>query len=537
MVVAWSSRAGRPALAPTPSSPSGGRRCGRGGRSCRRDRRSRWCRAARRRAGRATRRHALGGRTSASPPSGRPRRRCSVTPSTAMAAAASQRREPARAAPAARSSGRRCRARRPWPTRTTPAGRPSTAAAISAAGEVGLVVGVGPDRQDRAQVGRRGGHGVGSSVWCRRHATEQHPIAAPLALTRSRRAPAAVSARERGARRIVIAMTRHHQPRPDRPRARAARPTCSSASAPGPASSTAPTPTSTRTSPSSASSATSPPPCPPHLGGWGWSLGQLAAQPAAPRPLRPGHRAGDDHALLLDRHRRRARARRRRRRCAGSSRRVVAGDVFAAGHAETGNDIPVLLSTCQAERVEGGYRLTGRKQFGSNGPVWRWLGAHAIDADAPGGPQIVHAFVERTSPGVTVVETWDTLGMRPTPEPRHDPRRRVRARRAHRPRRARRATATDLFLVGDEHVGAAAHRQRVPRHRRPGARAGRRRRPPQDVDRHRAGAYAYNPMVQHQVAEMYLELDAARRTRRPVRRRLGGRRRPRRRRGRPRCSR
>ena len=93
---------------------------------------------------------------------------------------------------------------------------------------------------------------------------------------------------------------------------------------------------------------------------------------------------------------------------------AVAGEVFAAGHAETGNDIPVLLSTCQAERVEGGYRLRGRKQFGSNGPAWRWLGAHAIDAPPPGGPQIVHAFVERSSPGVTVVETWDTLGMRPT---------------------------------------------------------------------------------------------------------------------------
>jgi alkylation response protein AidB-like acyl-CoA dehydrogenase len=55
-----------------------------------------------------------------------------------------------------------------------------------------------------------------------------------------------------------------------------------------------------------------------------------------------------------------------------------------------------------AERVEGGYRLTGHKQFGSNGPAWTWLGAHAIDADAPGGPQIVHAFVERSSDGVAV---------------------------------------------------------------------------------------------------------------------------------------
>jgi hypothetical protein len=45
---------------------------------------------------------------------------------------------------------------------------------------------------------------------------------------------------------------------------------------------------------------------------------------------------------------------------------AVAGEVFAAGHAEAGNDIPVLMSTGHAERVAGGYRLTGRKQFGSN---------------------------------------------------------------------------------------------------------------------------------------------------------------------------
>ena len=69
---------------------------------------------------------------------------------------------------------------------------------------------------------------------------------------------------------------------------------------------------------------------------------------------------------------------------------------------------------------------------------------------------------------------------------------------------------SDLFLVGDGDVGAAADRHRVPRHRRAGARAGRR---PAPAARRRspstAGAYAYNPMVQHQVAEMYLELDAA----------------------------
>src|SRR3546814_14235963 len=88
---------------------------------------------------------------------------------------------------------------------------------------------------------------------------------------------------------------------------------------------------------------------------------------------------------------------------------ALAGEVFAAGHAETGNDIPVLLSTCAAERVEGGYRLTGRKQFGSNGPAWRWLGAHAIVPDASGGPQIVHRSEERRG-GKRGVSTGRTRG-------------------------------------------------------------------------------------------------------------------------------
>ena len=38
---------------------------------------------------------------------------------------------------------------------------------------------------------------------------------------------------------------------------------------------------------------------------------------------------------------------------------AVRGQIFAAGHAESGNDIPLLLSTTRAERVDGGYRFTG----------------------------------------------------------------------------------------------------------------------------------------------------------------------------------
>jgi alkylation response protein AidB-like acyl-CoA dehydrogenase len=35
---------------------------------------------------------------------------------------------------------------------------------------------------------------------------------------------------------------------------------------------------------------------------------------------------------------------------------AAAGEVFAAGHAESGNDLTVILSTMKAERAEGGYR-------------------------------------------------------------------------------------------------------------------------------------------------------------------------------------
>lgn len=90
------------------------------------------------------------------------------------------------------------------------------------------------------------------------------------------------------------------------------------------------------------------------------------------------------------------------------------GAVFAAGHAESGNDIPVLLSTTKAERVEGGYRFTGRKAFGSLTPVWSYLGIHGMDMSDPAAPRIVHAFMPRDSSGYSIKETWDTLGMRAT---------------------------------------------------------------------------------------------------------------------------
>jgi alkylation response protein AidB-like acyl-CoA dehydrogenase len=95
-------------------------------------------------------------------------------------------------------------------------------------------------------------------------------------------------------------------------------------------------------------------------------------------------------------------------------REAAAGEVFAAGHAESGNDIPVLLSTTRAERAEGGYRFFGRKHFGSLTPVWTRMGLHAMETSDPAAPKIVHAFLSRDTPGYQIKDTWDVLGMRAT---------------------------------------------------------------------------------------------------------------------------
>ncbi|MFI5007365.1 MAG: acyl-CoA dehydrogenase family protein [Solirubrobacterales bacterium] len=95
-------------------------------------------------------------------------------------------------------------------------------------------------------------------------------------------------------------------------------------------------------------------------------------------------------------------------------RGAVNGEVYAAGHAETGNDLPVLLSTTKAERKDGGYAFTGRKSFGSLAPVWSYLGVHGMDTSDPAHPKVVHAFLHRDAKNYKVQETWDVLGMRST---------------------------------------------------------------------------------------------------------------------------
>ncbi|HWT21935.1 MAG TPA: acyl-CoA dehydrogenase family protein [Solirubrobacteraceae bacterium] len=100
--------------------------------------------------------------------------------------------------------------------------------------------------------------------------------------------------------------------------------------------------------------------------------------------------------------------------CAWILEAAADGHVFAAGHGEAGNDVPLSLSTTKAERVEGGWTFTGHKIFGSLSPVWTYFGLHGMDTSDPERPVVVHGFLSRDAGGYEIRETWDVLGMRAT---------------------------------------------------------------------------------------------------------------------------
>jgi alkylation response protein AidB-like acyl-CoA dehydrogenase len=93
---------------------------------------------------------------------------------------------------------------------------------------------------------------------------------------------------------------------------------------------------------------------------------------------------------------------------------AAAGHIFAAGHGEAGNDVPVFYSSAEATRVDGGWEFTGHKIFGSLSPVWTYLGLHGMDNSDPANPRVVHAFLSRDASGYRIEHTWDVLGMRAT---------------------------------------------------------------------------------------------------------------------------
>ena len=93
---------------------------------------------------------------------------------------------------------------------------------------------------------------------------------------------------------------------------------------------------------------------------------------------------------------------------------AAAGEVFAFGISEAGNDLVLFGSDTVAEpQADGSYAFTGTKIFTSLAPVWTQLGLHGLDTTSPDAPQMVYAFVPRTEAVVTR-DDWDTVGMRGT---------------------------------------------------------------------------------------------------------------------------
>lgn len=86
-----------------------------------------------------------------------------------------------------------------------------------------------------------------------------------------------------------------------------------------------------------------------------------------------------------------------------------AGEVFAFGVSEKGNDEVLTDSTTRVESVPEGFAFFGTKIFVSLSPAWTrmsLLGRH--------GDEIVHGFVTRDQPGWSNTPDWDMLGMRAT---------------------------------------------------------------------------------------------------------------------------
>ncbi|QCU78069.1 acyl-CoA dehydrogenase [Citricoccus sp. SGAir0253] len=94
-------------------------------------------------------------------------------------------------------------------------------------------------------------------------------------------------------------------------------------------------------------------------------------------------------------------------------RESAAGEVFAFGISEPGNDAVLFDSATVAEPLgDGSYRFTGTKVFTSLSPAWTRLGLFGA---TPDGEQLVFGFLERSAGGWSADSSgWDMLGMRAT---------------------------------------------------------------------------------------------------------------------------
>lgn len=92
-----------------------------------------------------------------------------------------------------------------------------------------------------------------------------------------------------------------------------------------------------------------------------------------------------------------------------------AGELFAFGNSEPGNDLVLWDSLTAAVPVDdGAFSFTGTKIFTSLSPAWTRLGIFGKQQDGPDGPRLVHGFLTRETAGWRSLDDWDTLGMRAT---------------------------------------------------------------------------------------------------------------------------
>ncbi|MFB9719466.1 acyl-CoA dehydrogenase family protein [Planobispora longispora] len=94
----------------------------------------------------------------------------------------------------------------------------------------------------------------------------------------------------------------------------------------------------------------------------------------------------------------------------GALRRVAADGLIMA----TSGGSDWVCPTTTAVEADGGFRFTGRKRFCSQAPVATVLSTSAVLGEPGPDAEVLHATVPLSSPGVSLVETWDTLGMRGT---------------------------------------------------------------------------------------------------------------------------
>jgi len=73
-----------------------------------------------------------------------------------------------------------------------------------------------------------------------------------------------------------------------------------------------------------------------------------------------------------------------------------------------------IESNGTAERVDGGYRISARKPFGSGSPKGELLVTSARFDDPKEGPQVLHFAVPFAASGVSLANDWRALGMRST---------------------------------------------------------------------------------------------------------------------------